>query len=330
MSRMIRIFWVAIIVCFMLVSIFQMAYAQKKTFKLGHIYPTTNPIGRGAEIFKKVVEDNSGGRLTIEVYPNQQLGGLRQLEDNTRMGIIELCYGATATFSTIHEPTAIWTLPYTFRDADHLYRVVRGNIGTKIYNDMIAKTGARVISTFYEPLRHVTSNVRIGSAADCKGLKIRVSQTPPWIAYWKKLGASPMPIDLGEVYTSLQAGLVVAQENPYIMIHTKKFYEVQKYLIPLGYVRELDWFMINNKVFEALPKDLQEVVLQAGKAAEDLVNKEWPAEDESAGKDLITKGMQLVTGVDQEPFRKAAKEFYKEFLKQRESQELYENIQALK
>jgi len=329
---MIRIIRVFLIVIFIFTVIFfqtaHVAYAKAKVLKLGHVFTANHPMAMGAEVFKEFVDKESNGRLEVKIFPNAQLGGIRAMEDSCRAGIQEIAQSCAPTLQVLYDVIAVFTLPYTFRSEEHLRHVVNGDIGREIYQGIIDKVGIRPIATIYQLPRHLTSNVWVKSAADLKGLKIRVPEVPSWVAFWKKLGASPVPIDSAEMYTSLQLGIVNAQENPYNSILQQNLYEVQKYLIPTGHVRTLDWYMINNNLLKSLPKDLQEVILRGGEKMADYINSTWSATSESARQELLAKGMKLIEP-DHESFRKAQEGFYKQFLKP-ELQELYEKMQAVK
>ena len=249
------------------------------------------------------------------------------MEDSISAGLLDISNSSAPTLQTLYAPLAVITMPYTFRDEAHLQAVVNGEIGQGIYDGMRNAIGVRVLSTFNQPARHVTSNKRFSDAAGAKGLKIRVPEVASWVAYWEKLGASPTPMDFGEVVTSLQLGVIDAQENPYVTIAAFKLNEVQDYLIPTGHVRTADFLIMSEKSFDKLPADLQKIVIDGGIHAQKVVNDAWAAQSETARQTLVDGGMELIE-VDVQSFRDAEQGLAAEFLSP-ELQELHSRIQAV-
>ena len=231
------------------------ASAQEFTLRLGHIFPDTHPIGRGAQALKAHVERESKGRLRVSVFPAQQLGGLRSIEDSASSGLLDIAQAAAPTLQAIYKPASVLTLPYAFRDEAHLKAAWASPIGRQMREDMVKQVKLHVISSFPQPPRHLTAAKAIRTPDDLKGVKIRVPEVPSWVAFFRKLGAVPAPIELGEIVTSLQLGVVTAQENPYATIQSLKLADVQKFLIPTGHVRTFDFFVLSDATYQKLPED---------------------------------------------------------------------------
>lgn len=304
------------------------ASAQEFTLRLGHIFPDMHPIGRGALALKVHVERESKGRVRVSVFPSQQLGGLRSIEDAASNGLIDIAQAAAPTLQAIYKPASVLTLPYAFRDEAHLKAAWASPIGQQMRADMVKQVRLHVISSFPQPPRHLTASKSIRTPDDMKGLKIRVPEVPSWVAFFRKLGAVPTPIELGEIMTSLQLGVVTAQENPYATIQSLKLADVQKFLIPTGHVRTFDFFVLSDATYQKLPEDLRKVVLDGGKEAEKVVIENWDKVSDSAKEALVKAGMTLVEP-DVPAFIKAQEGLYKEFLAP-EHQKIFEDIQAIK
>ncbi|MCX7324196.1 MAG: TRAP transporter substrate-binding protein [Hyphomicrobiales bacterium] len=304
------------------------ASAQEFTLRLAHIFPDTHPIGRGALALKTHVERESKGRVRISVFPAQQLGGLRSIEDAASNGLLDIAQAAAPTLQAIYKPASVLTLPYAFRDEAHLKAAWAGVIGQQMRSDMVKQVRLHIISSFPQPPRHLTATKAIKVPDDLKGVKIRVPEVPSWVAFFRKLGAVPVPIDLGEIVTSLQLGVVTAQENPFATIQSLKLADVQKFVIPTGHVRTFDFFVLSDATYQKLPEDLRKVVIDGGKEAEKVVIENWDKVSESARDALVKAGMTLVEP-DVPSFIKAQEGLYKEFLAP-DLQKIYEEIQAIK
>lgn len=303
------------------------ATAQEVTLRLGHIFADTHPIGIGATALSDYVAKESGGRMRVAVFPASQLGGLRALEDAAASGLLDITQSSAPSLQAIYEPAAVLTIPYAFRDAAHLQAAWSGSIGQKMRDDLVTQNELRVLSTFPQPPRHISANDPIANVDDLKGTRIRVPQVPSWVAFFEKIGAVPTPIELGELVTSLQLGIVTAQENPYATIESMKLSDVQTYLVPTGHVRTLDFFLLSNATYQKLPEDLRKIVMDGGVVAEKAVIAEWEKASESALARLQDAGMKLVD-VDVQSIMDASGDLYKEFLTS-ENQKVFEDIQKI-
>lgn len=215
--------------------------------------------------FKELVEAKTNNRITVKVFPAEQLGGAMEESDALRMGSQEILLDEPAAFDSIYPPASIFGMLYIFRDQEHLHSVLDGAVGKKFIDDMAKKVNIRFIGYYDRLPRHLTSNKPIRSVDDVKNLIIRVPNTEAFVKGWKALGAKPTPMNWGEVYTSLATGLVEAQENPFTSIWDAKLFEVQKYLNLTGHSLSVYALAMNDSFLNKLPKDLQEAVIDAAK-----------------------------------------------------------------
>lgn len=304
------------------------ALAAEFNLRLGHIFADTHPIGKGALALSEHVAEASEGRVKITVFPAGQLGGLRALEDAASDGLLDIAQSAAPSLQAIYAPVSVLTIPYAFRDEAHLEAAWGGPIGERMRAELIEEAGLRVLSSLPQPPRHISAKAPVTGVDDLAGLRIRVPQVPSWVAFFEKVGAVPTPIELGELVTSLQLGLVTAQENPYATMDSMKLADVQDYLVPTGHVRTLDFFLLSDATYQELPEELRAIVLEGGAVAERTVTAEWSRASETALTHLREAGMELVE-VDVESIREATADLYKEFLDQ-ENQELFEAIQEIR
>ncbi len=177
--------------------------------------------------------------------------------------------------------------------------------------------------------RHFTNSVRpIKTPADLKGLKIRVMETPVYVNMLKAVGANPTPIAWTELYTALQTGVVVGQENPVGSILSAKLYEVQKYMTLDGHVYGVDWFIINEKFYKSLPPDLQYIILDSAQISS-TVSRGVMNYLNAAGLDqLAAAGMQIYspTDAEMEQFRKAMQPPVIDYLKTKVDPKLIDEL----
>ncbi len=192
-----------------------------------------------AKEFKKRIEEKTKGRVTVKLYGNEQLGKEVDIVNQLQLGSVDMAIMGT----TVHEQGApeynIWSAYYIFQSGKEIMAVLNGPIGQRVHDAMLKNKGIRIIGYGLRGPRHLTSNRPIKTAADVKGLKIRIPLQPIYVESWKALGAFPQAIALGELYMALKQGIVEAQENPLSYIYSLAFYEVQKYVNLTGHQQSL-------------------------------------------------------------------------------------------
>lgn len=279
---------------------------EKFVLKLGHIVNTDNSWHKAAEKFKESVEAKSKGRVTVNLFPNSQLGSERATIEAIQLGTVDM----TITGETLQNwapKVGVMAAMYMIRDSEHMKKVVTGPVGKEIENEIIEKVGLRPIAWFERGPRELTSNKPIKTPDDLKGFKIRIPEVPLFIESWRAMGASPTPMAFSEIFTGLQQGMINGQENPYAMIHTASLFEVQKYINKTDHVRTWIYVVIGEKKFKSLPPDIQQIITEAGNEMQEYEHKLFLQDEERLYKELQAKGMQVVE-VDKAAFAAQVKD----------------------
>lgn len=215
--------------------------------------------GAAAAVFKNLIEAETAGALEVKVFPAGQLGGERELIEGTKIGTIQMCM-VSAAIASYYKEAQVLDIPYLFSSAPMAWKVMDSWFGKEMAEDCLKKTGMRVLAYGETGFRNFTNSVRpIKSPADMKGLKIRVMESPVYVNMVKALGAAPTPIPWPETYTALQQRVVDGQENPVSVIQMVKFFEVQKYMTLDGHSYGVDFILINDKFYQSLPKETQQI-----------------------------------------------------------------------
>ena len=272
--------------------------------RLGHQANEQDIWHRSALYFAHVLDSLSFGRIEVRVHPAEQLGTELDMIRSIRAGVVEM----TITGESMQNwagITALLAVPYLIRDSEHLEQVVEGKTGQEIADEMIQKIGVRPVGYFERGPRHLTSNRPITQPDDLAGIILRVPNVPLFVKVWQALGAKPTPMAFSEVFTALQQGTVDAQENPFALIYSAGLFEVQKYLNLTRHVTSWIYVVIGEKQFQALPEDLQEKVLTAGKLMQQYHEKEFVKQEEFLRRQLEEEGMEFIEP-DVEAFRKNA------------------------
>ena len=203
-------------------------------------------------------------------------------------------------------------LPYLFRDRDHAYKVLDGEIGDELASDLPSK-GLRLLAYWENGFRNVTNSVKpIEKPADLEGLKIRVPKNNTYVETFKEWGANVTTMAFGELYTALQQQTVDAQENPLAIIYTNKFYEAQKYLSLTHHFYGPAQVLISESTWGRLSPGMQEAVMNAAEEARDYERQLLKDKDAEYLANLKAEGM-LINEVDRDAFVEAAKPVWEKY-----------------
>ena len=246
---------------------FSAAAYPSMNIRLSHNQPVGSPEDVGAQKFKAVVEEKSGGKITVEVFPQMQLGSMREQAEMVQMGTLEMSVQHTAVLTPFVEQLQVIDFPFLWADKDELYRIMDGATGEKFYA-FCAKKGFKTLGLWASGFKQSTTKGRqIKGPDDFKGMKIRVMPSPLLVTQYKSWGANPVPIEFAELYNALQQGIVDGQENPLQTIAMQKYYEVQDYLTISNHGFLAYLFIVNNRWFNKLPDDVKALVVEAEKEA---------------------------------------------------------------
>jgi tripartite ATP-independent transporter DctP family solute receptor len=215
-------------------------------------------------------------------------------------------------------PAAIFGVGFAFPDYDTAWQAMDGDLGGYC-RGLSEKVGLYCMDkAFDHGFREITSKSKpINAPEDLKGMKIRLPVAPLFISLFRHLGASPTPINFGEVYSALQTGLVDGQENPLILIDTAKLYEVQKYCSMTNHIWVGLHVAFNNAAWKRLPADLQALTYKHYSAAAMVERADWQVMDQTE-IDKLSKGGLIFSKPDTKPFREALRKsgFYPDVKKQ--------------
>lgn len=273
---------------------------ESYVIKVGHAASQDHLAHKSIVKYKEIVEKESDGKITVEIYPNGQLGGEREMIEAVQLGNLTMAFPSSAPLGAFSKDMAVWDLPYLFKDPETAHRVLDGEVGQGIL-DTLSDKGMKGLAYWENGFRHLTNNKKpISSIADMKGIKMRTLESPMQIKAWSATGANATPIAFTELYAALQQKTVDAQESPLSLMYSMKFYEVQKYLTLTGHVYSPWPVVINQDFYEALPEDLQKIVSDAAIETR-AYNRELSIEDEKKAIGLLKEeGMEVTELTDEQ------------------------------
>jgi len=309
------------------------AEAQKEIYDLtlAGTVAVTDPEHFALQRFVDLVHKKTDGQIKISYFPGGQLGSTRECWEAIRIGTLDMYVSGDSVFATYYTPVAVISMPYMWDDLDHLHRFYNSPVGHELFEDARKATGIRMICELDRGPRQITNSVRpIYSIEDVKGLKIRVPEDPVLIEVFKAFGAKPTPVDWKEIYTSLSQGLVDGQDNGVDTVYGAKLQEVQKYFALTEHIICGYGIYMNDKKFQMLPKEFQDVLLEAGKEAVKY-RRELLDETESKNlQEMVEKNGMVVTRPDKSGFKEATKDIWEKFVEKfgAEFEEYYLKVKA--
>ncbi len=298
--------------------------AADYTLKFSHVVSDNTPKGKAARFFEKRLEELSGGKIDVQVYPSSQLYKDNAVLKAIRLDSVQMAAPSFSKFGKIVPNLALFDLPFLFNDMGHLHRVQDGEVGEKL-KAMVTKKGIVALSFWDNHFKQLSSSKKaLITPDDAKGQKFRIMSSKVLEAQFHSVGANPQMMPFSEVYSGLQQGVIDGQENTNSNIFTKKFHEVQKYLTITnhGYLGYL--VVMSKKFWNKLPADLQANVTQAMKEAtikereyaEDLNTKQFNEIKAYAEK---TGNLEIInlTAEQKAAWKTAVSKIYPEFYSDR-------------
>lgn len=268
------------------------AQAAEFSYKYANNLPVTHPMNIRANEMVEAIKKETNGRVEIKVFPSSQLGGDTDMLSQLRSGGIEFFTLSPLILSTLVPNASISGIGFAFPNYDAVWKAMDGELGAYV-RGQIAKSGIVALDKIWDNgFRQITTSTKpIQTAADLKGLKIRVPVSPLWTSMFKAFDSAPASLNFSEVYTALQTGAVDAQENPLAIISTAKLYEVQKYCSLTNHMWDGFWFLANRRAFERLPEDLRAIVVKNVNAAGVKERADVVELNATLRKELAEKGL---------------------------------------
>ena len=256
-----------------LVSTVQLT-AAPKMFRLAEIHPPGYPTEQGDQEFARLVAEKTDGEIKIEVKNNGVLGAENDVVEQAKVGIIEFVRVSTSPVLAVYKPIGVLNMPYLFRDQDHMWKVLNGTIGRHFLENMSA-VGLVGLTYFDAGSRNFYTRKEAKSPKDFKGLKIRVQPNSMVAAVVDALGGIATPMNMGDIYSALQTGVIDGAENNIPSWYTWKHYEVAKYFLQDGHARLPEVLMISKKCWDTLTEDQKVALREAAEEAKDFQIKAW-------------------------------------------------------
>lgn len=312
-----KVLMVSVMLCCLLGLVFAAGGSEKAntskpiTLKYAHVGIAGEIQTRFADEFAELVKQKSNSALTIQVFPNSQLGGANEMVDGIKSGAISMGHHDFATLGKYLTDISVFNAPYIYRDGKHA--LMATNLKTsptlqKVNDELVKVAGLRMLGSHYRGARQLTANFPVYSPDDLKGKKIRGTPVELWMSMLKGMGAIPTPVEITELYMALKTGMVSGEENPLTNIYTQKFHEVQPYIMMTAHMQAVLGTFINENVWKSLGAENQRIIMDSLEEV-GARSMKWVDEQEApvikAMKDYGVKFIDESNGLKNDLFKKS-------------------------
>ncbi|MBO3762137.1 TRAP transporter substrate-binding protein [Ciceribacter sp. L1K22] len=303
------------------------AQAAERVLRSSDTHPDGYPTVEAVKQMGKLLEEKTNGRLGVEVFHSAQLGQEKDTIEQTQFGVIDLNRVSLGPFNNIIEETQVPSLPYIFRSVDHMHKVMDGPIGEEILkafeaHDLVGLAfydgGSR---SFYNSQKPITS------VDDLKGMKFRVMQSDMFVDMVGALGANATPMPYGEVYSSIQTGVIDGAENNWPSYDSSGHFEVAKYYTLDQHLIVPEVLVMSKKTWDSLSAEDQAAVKEAAKESVPYMRDLWQAQEKKSEEKIRAAGAEIVTDIDKTPFIEAMKPVYDKYVTSDKLKDLVKRIQ---
>lgn len=262
--------------------------------RLGHDSQETSPVHQAMLYFEQELESRSNGELEVEIYPARQLGDVRETTELVQQGNLQMTFGASVLLAPYVPEFNVLDTFYLFDSEEQAHRALDSDkIGQPLLKTMESK-GFHGLGFMELGFRNVTNNkAPINTLDDLQGLKIRSAPNPSQINAWKSIGSAPTPLSWGEIFTSLQQGLINAQESSIYSIYAERFYEAQNYLSLTNHIYSNYVLFMNKSFWDSLPADQQALINDITKETIAKQRVLAAQQNQDVIEDLKAKGMTV-------------------------------------
>jgi tripartite ATP-independent transporter DctP family solute receptor len=271
-----------------------------------------SPQAMSVDYFGEILDQRSGGRIDVNLFPNSQVGDDLQMMNALQSGTLEMTYPSTSPATGIVPELRLFDLPFLFPTPEDADAVLDGPIGQEML-DAFDGSGIEALAFAENGYRQLTNSQRpVAAPEDVSGLAVRVMENPIQVSIWETLGANPTSMAFGEVFSALEQGVVDGQENPWSTILTSRFYEVQDYGSETRHVYTPFIIMIGEEFYEGLCAEDQALIQEAAEQARDYQRTIAREYDTFAKEQLAAEGMEITELTDEQraAFQEAVQPVY--------------------
>lgn len=293
------------------------------SLRLAHNQPEDHPVHTSLMEFSKLSEENSDGSVKVEVFPNGQLGQERDVIELVKSGTLDMAKVSASALEAFDSNYAIFSLPYVFQSKEHYHEVMENSEAVQEIFQGTKDEGFVAIGWYDAGQRSIyTTDKKVESPADMSGMKIRVQESPTSISMIEAMGGAPTPMSYGEVYTSLQQGVIDGAENNETALTNSKHGEVSKAYTYTEHQYVPDVLIVSTNMWDKLSEDQQKAIQDAATASSESHKDVWNKAVEESIKASEEMGVTFYT-IDKQAFIDAAAPLHETFKAENETNTKY-------
>jgi tripartite ATP-independent transporter DctP family solute receptor len=305
--------------------------APEFTFRTAHYFKDEHPWHKGLTFFAKKVNDDSKGRIQIDIFNGGMLGSEAQTMQFVKDGSLDFVVSDPSAGAPFAKELDFFALPFLFRDYAHWQKALDGDPGVRYAKLIEDKTGIKILGYWGGSSRNVLSTKKpVKSIDDMKGFRLRLISSPLKVNVWKAVGAVPTPIAFMETYLAMKSGVVDGMENESVAVLDMKFYEPAPFIARTEHEFTVRPMFMSKKSFDKLPPDLQQIVLKDAREATNYERKIEAEAGQAAEADMQKRLNVKFNAIDKQPFKAATKPVIAEFAKSMGLTELLAGIDDVK
>jgi tripartite ATP-independent transporter DctP family solute receptor len=284
--------------------------AEQIVLKLGHTLPDNHAVGLGATRFKQLVEQKTNGQITVQIFPNNILGGEPEMFQQEKQGSIQAVISGAGTLGNLEPDIAVLEAPYLWKDFASEKKVLTGPMLSHFQREFTDHQGMRILSmAWYYGRREFNPTKPVHKPEEASGMKIRTPPSPVNLLAGRVLGGNPIPMNFPQVYLAIKTGTIDAEENPLATIVTSKMYEVAKFIVLTHHIQQSQVFTINQRFWAGLSRDQQKAVQDAVNEAGDYeAQLALKAEADELARLRSMPGVTVIDNPDINAFRARARQ----------------------
>lgn len=245
--------WIYIALISLLLLPCQAFAAKAMVIRFNTVAGPQQPEVKGLEVFAQELDKLSAGTMKVAIFHSGQLGNQQTQTTGVMRGTIDMTFTDPNTLAQFDETLGLFGAAYLFRDLDHLYKVMEGPIGKEYFDATAKKLRLRPLDVWYLGTRQLNLTSKAAKTpADMASVKLRMPNSPQWIAMGRALGANPTPMGFGEIYLALKTGVIDGQDNPLPTNKAQKFYEVTKYIVLTDHQLGMLWPSISESLWQRM------------------------------------------------------------------------------
>ena len=305
------------------------ALAQDIVLRSSDTHPDGYPTVDAVKYMGELLSERTDGRITVEVYHSAQLGEERDTIEQTQFGVIDLNRVSLGPFNNLIEATKVPSLPFIFRDVDHMRAVMDGEIGQEIL-DAFEEHNLIGLAFYDAGARSIYNRSRpVDSIDDLEGMRIRVMQSDVFVDMTQALGANATPMPYGEVYSSIQTGVIDGAENNWPSYESSGHYEVAGFYTLTEHLIVPEVLVMSKQRWDSLSPEDQAIVRDAARESVAHQRELWEAREKVSEEHVLAAGAQIIRGIDKAPFQAAMAPVYERHVTSDELRSLIDRIQAV-